>query len=123
MSYLCTCSRKLTRFPQSTMLHIILLEANATEGAQRAAENNPMLLLTGCDEMHLRDWWSCQALYYLLPNKVYFFLGADEVDSKGECEWYISLELLVPAYMSTIDYDDDAAKMISEPHATEHNSK
>ena len=57
------------------------------------------------------------------PNKVYFFLGADEIGSKGECEWYMLLELLFPTYMSTTDYDVDAPRMISEPHATEHSSK
>ena len=85
------------------MLQSILLETNATEDTQGAAENNPMSLLTGCEKMHLRDWWSCQALCYLLPDKVYFFLGANEIGSMGECECYMLLELLFPTYTSTTD--------------------
>ena len=51
-----------------------------------------------CEKMHMRDWWSSQALYYILPNRVYFFLGAQEIDSEGEYEWYMFLDLLFPTH-------------------------
>ena len=38
--------------------------------------------------IQLRDFWSSQDLYYVLPNKVYFFLGAQIMDSEGESDWY-----------------------------------
>ena len=38
--------------------------------------------------IQLRDFWSSQDLYFVLPNKVYFFLGAQIIDSEGECDWY-----------------------------------
>ena len=61
-----------------------------------------------CEKMHMRDWWSSQALYYILPNRVYFFLGAEEIDSEGECEWYMFLDLLFPQLSDR--RDDGTAK-------------
>ena len=37
--------------------------------------------------IQLRDFWSSQDLYFVLPNKVYFFLGAQIIDSEGESDW------------------------------------
>ena len=36
----------------------------------------------------LPDWWMDSHLYYVLPNRIYFFLGAQVTDSEGEDEWY-----------------------------------
>ena len=38
--------------------------------------------------MQLDDWFQDPVLYYILPNRVYFFLGAEAIDSDGEDEWY-----------------------------------
>ena len=45
-------------------------------------------------KMSLRDWWLDYHLYYILPNRIYFFLGAEEIDSEGEDEWYNLIILL-----------------------------
>ena len=39
--------------------------------------------------MHLLEWWLSEAMYYILPNRLYWMLGANEIDSDGEEEWYI----------------------------------
>ena len=35
----------------------------------------------------LCDWWSRESWYYILPNRIYFFLGSQVSDSVGEEEW------------------------------------
>jgi hypothetical protein len=50
--------------------------------------------------LKLKDWWSSEALYYILPNRIYFFFGANQQDSEGEEEWYMLLDLLFPTYSS-----------------------
>ena len=56
---------------------------------------------------------------------MYFFLGAQEIDSEGEYEWYMFLDLLFPTH-SPLEigawyierFDDDAAMMMcSFPHS------
>lgn len=44
--------------------------------------------------LHLRDFWRSQALYYILPNEIYFWLGAQVSDSEGESDWYSLCEAL-----------------------------
>ena len=41
--------------------------------------------------MHLHEWWAGDEYYYILPNRLYWFLGADAIDSLGEWEWYTVL--------------------------------
>ena len=48
----------------------------------------------GADDMHLVDWWLTTSLYYILPDRVYWYLGANASDSQGENEWYHLLTLL-----------------------------
>ena len=38
--------------------------------------------------VHLQDWWSSEAMYYILPNRLYWLLGANTCWSVGEWEWY-----------------------------------
>ncbi len=46
--------------------------------------------------MELVEWFDPPELvqYYILPNRIYYFLGADVIDSEGEVEWYMLLWLL-----------------------------
>ena len=44
--------------------------------------------------MRLADWWLTQSLYYVLPNRLYWLLGANVIDSVGEAEWYDLLDAL-----------------------------
>ena len=37
--------------------------------------------------MLLKDWFTSEHLYNILPNRVYYFLGAEVSDSEGEEEW------------------------------------
>ena len=50
--------------------------------------------------MQLGDWWVLPGHYNLLPNRLYFFLGAKITGSRGENEWYslIALLRLVPPH-------------------------
>ena len=38
--------------------------------------------------MHLHEWWAAEGFYYILPNRLYWLLGANYTDSLGEWEWY-----------------------------------
>ena len=38
--------------------------------------------------MRLADWWLTPSWYYVLPNRLYWLLGADVIGSVGEAEWY-----------------------------------
>ncbi len=38
--------------------------------------------------MELPDWWLEHRLYNILPNRLYFLLGAQVIDSEGEDAWY-----------------------------------
>ena len=44
--------------------------------------------------MRLADWWLTQGWYYVLPNRLYWLLGANVIDSDGEAEWYDLLDTL-----------------------------
>ena len=44
--------------------------------------------------MALEDWWLSAALYGILPNRLYCFLGANVIGSVGEEEWYTLLDIL-----------------------------
>ena len=46
--------------------------------------------------MHLKEFFEDEHLYYILPNRLYFFLDAQESDSEGECEWYNLRDILFP---------------------------
>ena len=38
--------------------------------------------------MELVHWFTENHYYYILPNRIYYLLGAQVIDSKGEDEWY-----------------------------------
>ena len=40
------------------------------------------------ETMKIGDWWLNSALYGILPNRLYWLLGANVIDSAGEDEWY-----------------------------------
>ncbi len=44
--------------------------------------------------MQLVEWFLVRELYYIMPNRAYWLLGANVIDSKGENEWYNLLDLL-----------------------------
>ena len=44
--------------------------------------------------MELVDWWLSAAMYRILPNRLYWLLGANVSDSEGEAEWYDLLDTL-----------------------------
>ena len=46
--------------------------------------------------MLLKDWFTDQHLYYILLNEVYFYLGAEVMDSDGEDDWYALIQALYP---------------------------
>ena len=46
--------------------------------------------------MHLKEFFEDEHLYYILPNRIYFFLGAQASDTEGECEWYNLNAILFP---------------------------
>ena len=46
--------------------------------------------------MHLKEFFEDEHLYYILPNRLYFFLGAQQSDSEGECEWDDLKDILFP---------------------------
>ena len=48
----------------------------------------------GAEALQLVDWWLSQSLYYVLPDRIYWFLGANVSDSRGEDEWDYLLTLL-----------------------------
>ena len=48
----------------------------------------------GAEALQLVDWWLSQSLYYVLPDRIYWFLGANVSDSRGKGEWYYLLTLL-----------------------------
>ena len=37
--------------------------------------------------MEFREWFIDETLYYVMPNRVYYLLGANVSDSDGEDEW------------------------------------
>jgi hypothetical protein len=45
-------------------------------------------------KLQLVDWWLNRMLYDVLPNRIYFFLGANHAYSVGEGEWYALLNIL-----------------------------
>ena len=47
-------------------------------------------------KMRLADWWDSPRLYYILPNRIYYFLGAEVSDSSGEDDWYDLIDALFP---------------------------
>ena len=42
----------------------------------------------GCGAISLCDWWLIPGHYGILPNRLYWLLGADVIGSAGEDEWY-----------------------------------
>ena len=44
--------------------------------------------------MRLADWWLTPSWYYVLPTRLYWFLGPNVVDSCGEAEGYNLLDTL-----------------------------
>ena len=46
--------------------------------------------------MRLKEFFEDEHLYYILPSRLYFFLGAHARDSKGECEWDNLIAILFP---------------------------
>ena len=46
--------------------------------------------------MRLADWWDSPSLYYILPNRIYYFLGAEVSYSSGEDDWYDLIDALFP---------------------------
>ena len=46
------------------------------------------------ERMRLVDWWILPGHFSILPNRLYWLLGADAIGSQGEHEWYTLLELL-----------------------------
>ena len=44
--------------------------------------------------IRLRDWWLIPGHYGILPNRLYWLLGADRIGSRGENEWYTLLSTL-----------------------------
>ena len=44
--------------------------------------------------MRLADWWLTSPLYYVLPNRLYWLLGANICGSTGEHCWHNLLEAL-----------------------------
>ena len=46
--------------------------------------------------MHLKEFFEDEYLYYILPNRLYAFLGAREWPSEGECELYNLTAILFP---------------------------
>ena len=52
--------------------------------------------------MHLKEFFEDKHLYYILPNRLYFFLGAQTSDSIGEYEWdnlkaFLHINYSIPA--------------------------
>ena len=41
----------------------------------------------------LTTWFHDRFLYYILPNRIYYFLGAKISDSRGEIEWYQLMDI------------------------------
>ena len=41
----------------------------------------------------LTTWFHDRCLYYILPNRIYYFLGANISDSRGEIEWYQLMDI------------------------------
>ena len=56
-------------------------------------------------KMQLVDWWTDRELFHILPDRIYFFLGAGVSDSEGEAEWdklvFVVLSLQAPRWTWT----------------------
>ena len=62
--------------------------ARARARARDHARKNALAcMIDGQRTMQLMDWWIDRHLYNILPNRVYFLLGAQISDSDGEFEW------------------------------------
>ena len=46
--------------------------------------------------MHLKEFFEDEHFYYILPNRLYFFLGAHASNTEGECEWDNIMAILFP---------------------------
>jgi hypothetical protein len=57
--------------------------------------------------MPFEDWWTDKQLFYMLPNRLYWFLGAQTRynggTEVGEWEWY-SLDCLCRKYVGAAMY-------------------
>ena len=47
---------------------------------------------------HLKEFFEDEYFSYILPCRLYAFLGAGEWPSEGECEWYNLKAILFPEY-------------------------
>ena len=67
-------------------MHVVAPVAPVDSAAHVDAEAPADSAVSGCP-LRLADWFADEVLYYILPNRMYFFLGAEVSDSQGEDEW------------------------------------
>ncbi len=72
--------------PALARMHVVAPVAPVDSAAHVDAEAPADSAVSGCP-LQLADWFADEVLYYILPNRMYFFLGAEVSDSQGEDEW------------------------------------